>query len=62
MFYWEVDNNIPDGYFFRNTNGWVIPKTQTSVCLEHQWMPLNGWVGNYRETSNYIKVILMANN
>ena len=62
MFYWEVAKNILSGYFFRNANGRVLRKIQTSICLEHQWMPFNGWVGNCRETSNGIKVILIGNN
>ena len=45
------------GYFFWNANGRVLPKIQTSISLEHQWKPLNEWVGNCREMSNCIKVI-----
>ena len=42
MFYWETAKNILSVYFFRNANGRVLPKIQTSICLEHQWTPLNG--------------------
>ena len=62
MIYWEVAKNIPRGYFFRNANGRVLPKIQTSICPEHQWAPLNRWVRNCGEMSNCIKVILMMNN
>ena len=65
MFYWDWDfnaKNIPTGFFFQNSNGEVLLKIQTSICLEHKWMPLNGWVGNCTKMSNCIKVILMPNN
>ena len=62
MFYWEVAKNILSGYFFRNANGRALPKIQTSICLDNQCMPLNGWVGNCREMINCIKVILIPNN
>ena len=48
--------------FFWNTNGQVLPKIQTFICLEHQWMPLNRWVGNCREMINGTKLILIPNN
>ena len=48
--------------FFRNANGRALPKIQTSICLDNQWMPLSGWVGNCREMINCIKVILIPNN
>ena len=51
MFYWKVTKNILSGYFFQNANGWVVPKIQISIFLEHQWTPWNGWVGNCREMS-----------
>ena len=53
MFCWEVAKNIPSSYFFWITNERVLPKIQTSICLEHQQMPLNGWVGNCRVMSNW---------
>ena len=61
-FYWEVAKKIPGGYFFQKANGQVLLEIQTSICLEHQWTPLNGWEENCIEMSNCIKVILMPNN
>ena len=48
--------------FFWNINWRMLPRIQTSICLEHQWTPLNERVENCREMSNCIKVILMLNN
>ena len=62
MFYWEVAKNILRGYFSRNANGRLLPKILTSNCLEHEWKPLNVWLGSCREMSNLIKVMLMPNN
>ena len=55
MFYWEVTKNILSGYFYWNANGWVLLKIQTSICLEHQWTPLNWWVGNCREMNRWVR-------
>ena len=41
--------------FFWNGNGRLPSKIQTSICLEHQWMALNGWVAYCREISSCIK-------
>ena len=33
---------FPEQLFFRNVNGWELPKIHTAFFLEHQWTPLNG--------------------
>ena len=44
--------NFLGSYFFQNTHGWVHLIIQISFCLEHQWTPLNGCVGDCGEMSN----------
>ena len=43
MFYWKAAKNIPSDYFFQNANRQLLLKIPTSICLEHQWMPLDGY-------------------
>ena len=49
IFYWEVPKNFA-GFFFQNANERVLLKIQTSFCLEHQWMSLNGWIWKLQRT------------
>ena len=58
----ESFQKIAGHLLFRNADGRVLLEIQTTQYLGHQWTPLNGWIGNWREMSNCSKVILMLSN